>query len=407
MKSLILGFGTSGWSAALFLLKKGYEVWVIDKDKKKDKKNFFLKKIIFLNEDEEIDFSQFKFLVISSGISKKHPIVIKAKREKVLVLDEVELAFLYIRKNICIGITGSNGKTTVTSLIEFVLNQNNIKAVALGNIGKSVTSYLLEKNKKEVLIIELSSFQLSKIRKKILDIAVILNISEDHIDWHGSLKEYVESKFNIQNCLKKNKKLFISHDIKKRYFKYLNRKFKVFDYNKNNQNVEAAYHVCKELGIKKKNFLKAFDKFKSGDHRIELVNKISGILFYNDSKSTNAASTIYAVEKLKKNIILIVGGVDKNICYKKWKKIFKGKVKYIFLIGRCAKKMEKELKIFNPEVTIFLKKAVNKAFKIAERGDKILLSPGFASFDQFDDYIHRGKEFKRLVNIIEKRENVR
>jgi len=405
MKSLILGFGKSGRSAALFLLTKGYSVTVIDK-KEIDKKDFFLKKAVFLKENAKIDFSQFKFLIISSGISKKHPIVIKAKKAKIIVLDEVELAFLYIKKNICIGITGSNGKTTVTSLIEFVLNQNNVKAIALGNIGRSVTSYLLKKNEREVLIIELSSFQLSKIKKKILDIAVILNVSEDHIDWHGSLREYVKAKFNIQRCLKKNKKLFISSDVRRRYFKYLKNDFEIFDDKESNQNLAAAYYVCKEFGIKKEDFLKSFNEFKADENRIEFVSIIKGIYFYNDSKSTNAESTIYAVGKLKRNIILIAGGIDKNISYKKWRKIFKYKVKYIFLIGKCAKKMEEELKNFKPEVVIFLKEAVNKAFEIAQKGDKILLSPGCASFDQFDDYIHRGKEFKRLVNILEKREGV-
>jgi len=137
---------------------------------------------------------------------------------------------------------------------------------------------------------------------------------------------------------------------------------------------------------------------------MEFLTEINKISFYNDSKSTNVYSTIYAVENLKDNVILIAGGLDKGIFFEKWKRVFKGRVKSVFLMGDCAKKIKKSLTGFDVKIVNTLQKAVEGAYKKAGNGDKILLSPGCASFDQFDDYKHRGNEFKKYVSLIEKRE---
>jgi UDP-N-acetylmuramoylalanine--D-glutamate ligase len=409
-KVIILGFGVSGRAASLFLLKRGYEVFVVDRNVKKINKEEFLKKNIhFFDEDEKFDFSKFSFLVLSSGIKNSHPIVEEAKKKGLLVLGEMDIGFLSLKGvKKCIGITGTNGKTTVVSLIEFVLNENGIKAVSVGNIGKSLCEYVLEEKEGEVLIVEVSSFQLSALNLKVFDMAVILNITLDHLDWHLSFEDYVKSKLNIQNCLK-GKKLFVSKAVFKSFNKYLKKDFlKIFDWeNFLEQNLLAAFFVVKEFSITFSNFMKCVKKFKKLKYRMEFLTEIREISFYNDSKSTNAYSTIYAVKILKDNVILIAGGADKGLFFEEWKKVFKGKVKSIFLIGSCAKRMEKSLFGFDVEVVNTLQKAVEGAYKKAGKGDKILLSPGCSSFDQFDDYKHRGNEFKKYVSLIEKREKLK
>ena len=219
MKAIVLGYGKSGKSASDLLLKKGYEVIAVDKKKVfDDTSDRFLS---VFQEDEIKDISRdVDFIVLSSGIKCSHRICKLAKKKKIPIISEIDLAFRYI-KNRCVGITGTNGKTFVVSLIEFVLNKNNIKAKAVGNIGKSLSSYALEFfDENDILIMELSSFQLDFLKSKILDIALIINICEDHIDWHGSMENYIKAKFNISKCLKnkKNKNCFfyISKEIKEK-----------------------------------------------------------------------------------------------------------------------------------------------------------------------------------------------
>lgn len=409
MKAIVIGYSVSGKTAALFLLKQGFEVIVLDRDKTKfsDEKN-----IAFFSDDVALDFKDVDMLVLSSGIKPTHPACTAARKNKVKIISEADLAFKYL-KNKAIGITGTNGKTTVVSIIERVLNQNNIKAKALGNIGKSLTSYLLEKNEDEVLVVELSSFQLKNLKAKAFDAAVITNITPDHLDWHLTFDDYMQSKLNMQNCLKKGKKLFVSKELAQEFGKYLKRDFVIFDEcelsevpSDERQNAQAAFCVLKEFGIDKEAFLKSFRTFQKPHHRIELVATVNEISFYNDSKATNPFSVIHAVNNLSGPIILIAGGYDKGLSYESWQSALRKKVKSIFLIGNCAKRMKEELKDFKAEIVDNLEIAAKEAFKIAKKGDKILLSPGCSSFDQFKNYEHRGDEFKRIVSFIEKGEKV-
>lgn len=404
MKAIVLGYSLSGKSAALFLKKQGYDVIALDRDEKK----FDDEKILFLSDKSPLDFKGVKMVVYSSGIKPNHDVCLQAKKNKVLVLSEAELAFKFL-KNKSIGVTGTNGKTTVVSLIELVLNQNGIKARAVGNIGKSLTSVLLEEDSKDVLVVELSSFQLKSFQKKVFDAAVITNITPDHLDWHDTFDDYMQSKLRMQNCVKKNKKLFVSKELVQSFKKHLLRDYIVFDEcsldevpQEDRKNAQAAFCVCREWGIEKEDFLKSYKTFQKPHHRIELVATVNGISFYNDSKATNTFSVIHAVNNLSGPIILIAGGHEKGLSYEIWQKAFKNKVKSIFLIGDCAKRMKEELKDFAPEVVENLEAATLKAFKMAKKDDKILLSPGSSSFDQFKNYEHRGEEFKRIVSIIEK-----
>lgn len=427
MKAIVLGFGKSGKTAAELLLMKGYDVSVIDRDAKTfENCSFKTKKLSFFLENDFIDLSVkdktgmfdytfIEFLVLSSGINGEHKVCAIAKENNIPVISEADLAFRYL-KNKAVAVTGTNGKTTTTMLVEFILCQNNIKAVSLGNIGTSLSSYVLDQMKKkaedqdEILVVELSSFQIENMKGKYFAAAAVINITPDHLIWHGSYENYIRAKLKVKDCLIKSKNnFFISKQIKEEFSSFIKGEFEVFDEKdpffevedmKGDENICAAYALCKKFGIDKKAFVDSYRKFQKPIHRIELVAEVNNVIFYNDSKSTNIYSTIYAIKNLKGPIILIAGGEEKKLDFHPWIEVFKGKVKYIYLIGRCAKRIKEELNMFDSEIVFTLDKAVEQAYKMAKKGDKVLLSPGCSSYDQFRNFEHRGEEFKCLVRSI-------
>lgn len=447
MKALVIGFGKSGRAAAELLLCKGYEVVVVEKDIGAflnydfDESRFKRERLLFCLEDstkiledkKRLDIKSFDpelkeidFLVLSSGISQSHNICLLAKENNIPIISEADLAFEYL-KNRAVAITGTNGKTTTTKLVEFILNDNGMKAFALGNVGRSLCSYVLDlerekqlnpkndsdldKPSDDILVVELSSFQLDNLRKKVFDIGVILNIKEDHINWHLSFENYIKAKMNLSNCLKVGSRIYISKQIKEELALFLPQKYSVFDEKdpfkrykdiEKNENISAAFMICKKFGIDKKRFMASVKKFVRPKHRIEFVDEINGISFFNDSKSTNISSTIYAVNNLPGPIILIAGGEEKNLDFTPWKNEVVNKVKYIYLIGRCATRIKEVLNSENMEIVYTLDNALKKAYNSAEKGDKILLSPGCSSYDQFKNYEHRGETFVNLVKNMEK-----
>ncbi len=330
------------------------------------------------------------------------------------MIGEIELGFRYF-KNPAIGITGTNGKTTVTLLIAHILNAAGKKAMALGNVGVPLTSF--EGDSNEILVVELSSFQLETLKTKCLDAAVFLNLSPDHLDRYPSVKEYGKAKLSIVNVLKPNGIFFAGKKIPKRYFNtsspiffddvqdikkssllsYLNQK----DARVNMQNALAAYRLCSLFGVSDATFLKALTTFQSPPHRLEYIGETKGISFYNDSKATNIESVLHAVKTLSGPLILIAGGVDKGYPYFPWKKAFRNKVKCIFAIGLAAKKIKEQLESdFKVIIADSLSDAVQQAYRCAEAKDQILLSPGCSSYDNFRNYEHRGEEFKNILKEI-------
>ncbi len=403
-KILVIGLGISGKSAARFLLFKKENVLAVDKKIIFDEELLDLKQngLDIKNENEEIDFFQIKMVVISPGISLNHFLVAKALNNNIEVIGEIELGFRYL-KNRVVAITGTNGKTTTTTLISHVFNSANFKAKALGNIGTPLTSYLLNPDDDEIIILELSSFQLETLNSKKIDSAIILNITEDHLDRYESFSEYAKTKCNIKNLLKKDGKLFVTKELLSEFSEMLQTD-NTIEIIENDIN-DAALKVCLDWKINSQIIHESFKNFKALKHRIELVGNINGISFYNDSKATNVYSVLYAIKKLEKDIILIVGGLDKGLSYTIWDKAFIGKVKHIFAIGQSAEKIRNELKNFDVEILNSLELAVIKAKEIAKENDKIVLSPGCSSFDMFKNYEHRGEEFKRYVEKVVKGEN--
>lgn len=441
-KVLIIGLGQSGLSVLQFLSKEGAKAYGVD--------DAFcvLKKACDLSFSNSFSFfpltceeaikkmAFFDYVIVSPGISKSHPCYSKALAQKITILGEVELACRLLQDKTCIGITGTNGKTTVTYLIEHILNKCGIAAKAVGNCGLPLMSLFNQDENIEAfthLVIELSSFQLETLSTKILDYGIILNITPDHLDRYDGMKQYSFAKFNLFNCVKQFSNCYIEEKAIKLWTQELRKDaFHPYGYDPSSQvytdlhyiyykndkvgnlpfelcgkkshdleNFLAAFAVVKNLGISFGDFAKAFASFKKPPHRIEFVADVAGVSFVNDSKGTNVDAVCRAVESMPSSVILIAGGVDKGFSYTCWNEVFKGKVKAVFAIGQAASNIAADLApVINVKMQKNLQEAVLSAWSIAKKGDTILLSPGCASYDQFVDYAHRGSEFKKIVNVL-------
>ncbi len=399
-KALVIGLGISGKSASKFLLSLGYEVYGVDQKEERvlEALSSGVKRLI------EPDLKGFFLVVISPGVPPTHPLIQQAILDGIDVVGEVELAFRYMKQR-SVGITGTNGKTTVTLLVEHVLCSAGMKAKAIGNIGLPLTSYVEKVDFDEIAVIELSSYQLETLKSGYLDAAVILNITPDHLDRYSSLQEYAKTKISIERCIKPEGHLYVYEDVAEEYGSFFSFHFTSFGKGLTSHdliNVKAAELLCSSLGVSHEMFLKGLKTFKKPSHRIELIRELSQVSYYDDSKGTNVDAVIKAVSSMTGPTILIAGGVDKGSSYLPWKEAFQGKVKHLFLIGESALKIEEELGLFfNVQIVDSLANAVQSASSVAMPGDCVLLSPGCSSFDMFRDYVHRGEEFQRFVCLLE------
>lgn len=392
-KSLVLGYGISGKAAAALLRKQGVSVAAVDRNG--DGKEVFA-------DSADFSLEGFSQVVLSPGIPQTHPLVQKAKMRGIEVIGEIELAFRYV-KNACVGITGSNGKTTTTLLTTHLLKMGGRKARALGNVGESLAGYLLEADLEDILVVELSSFQLETLKTARLDAALILNITPNHLDRHSSMEEYAAAKLHIRNCLKENGKLFVSRQVFETYG--IGERFDQENIALNSpeqyikcgrENVQAAIALCDFFGVK--DVEPGLETFQKPPHRLEWIAEIGGVVFYNDSKSSNIHSVMHAIAGLKGGIHLLIGGVHKGASYKPWIAAFQGKVRKLYAFGQAAEKMEEELASSFPFARAqTMEEALSIARDEAKKDETILLSPGCSSYDQFRNYEHRGDEFKRLL----------
>ena len=369
-------------------------------------------------------------IVISPGVSLKESYVQEALNRGITVVGDIEI-FAQVKSpsSKVIGITGSNGKTTVTSLVGDLLKASKIPTIVGGNIGIPILNTLNQATP-DVYVLELSSYQLETTHSLILDSATILNISEDHMDRYSSIKEYAEAKCRIFNNAKKcilnrddaylkskikndsitfgadsdKKNYGIKSDKNRNFIAKGNTKIISLDDIKlkgsyNIQNVMAALALCEPFNISEFVIAKVLSKFEAPPHRMEYIDSISGVDFYNDSKATNVGATIAAIQSMTKPIILIAGGDGKNQDFKPLLNILKDKVKNIILIGKDAEIMRK---IFSSEdfpvsIENNIQEAVIRSFKLANIGDVVLLSPACASTDMYKNYAHRGDIFKDSV----------
>jgi UDP-N-acetylmuramoylalanine--D-glutamate ligase len=440
-KLVILGGGESGIGAALLGKKQGYDVWLSDAGPIKPgyKQELFDNGIEF----EEGQHTAEKILAAdevmkSPGIPEKNEMVKQIRARGIPVISEVELAFRFKGNSKIVAITGSNGKSTTTALIYHICQTAGLDCAMVGNIGISFAKQVAE-DPKALYVVEVSSFQLDDIKEFRPDIAVLLNITEDHLDrYEYRFENYVNSKFRIienqtdqdyfiycdddEVILQKLPLLTIhtnplpfsmKHDVKKGgYIKGDQMMLRIqeervsmsiYDFalkgKHNNYNTMAAGIAAATLGIRKEKIREAVKNFHSLEHRMEFVAMVRGVEFINDSKATNVNSTWFALESMNKPTILILGGTDKGNDYGLIADLVKDKVKAIVCMGADNKKI---LEAFKDKVPVMVetdsaKKAVNASFKLAAKGDVVLLSPACASFDLFKNYEDRGTQFKEAV----------
>jgi len=440
---VILGGGESGVGAAILAKKKGYEVFVSDKGALKDKYKSVLRNIDV--EWEEGKHTESKILnavevVKSPGIPDNVPLILKLKGKGINVISEIEFAGRYSKAKF-IGITGSNGKTTTTLLTYHLLKKSGMNVGLAGNVGESLAKQVAEEDK-DLYVLELSSFQLDGMFDFHVDIAIILNITHDHLDrYEHVFEKYTQSKFRIlQNqtdtdyiiynaddkvivelLMKGNYKgIKIPFSIKeeasnggfvKNEKLYINTNNKLFEMTiqelalqgrHNTYNSMASSIVGKILGLKKEIIRESLSDFQNIEHRLEEVGTVHGIAFINDSKATNVNSTWYALETFDRPIIWIVGGVDKGNDYEILAELVTDKVKAIVCLGKDNTKIHEAFEgIIDTIVDAqSAQEAVNKAYQLGVKGDTVLLSPACASFDLFDNYEDRGHQFKKAVKAL-------
>tara|TARA_R110002020_G_scaffold61527_5_gene165449 strand:- start:1733 stop:3055 length:1323 start_codon:yes stop_codon:yes gene_type:complete len=437
---VILGGGESGVGTAILGKKKEFEVFVSDFGKIKEK----YKQVLINNgiewEDEghtEAKILSADLVMKSPGIPEKAPIIKKLRAQGVKVISEIELAAKYTKATI-VGITGSNGKTTTASLTYELLKDGGLNVALGGNIGKSFAEQVSEE-KYENFVLELSSFQLDGIETFAPHIAVLTNLSPDHLDRYDyKYENYIASKFRItmnqtsqdyfiydaddveiikwlsQNSIKSQPLPFstkkeLNQGAFKRnneiIIKINNTEFTMpiatigIQGEHNVKNAMAASTVATLLRIRKQTIRESLEGFQGVEHRLEKVLKINNVLYINDSKATNVNATFFALDSMENPTVWIVGGVDKGNDYSELLPLVNEKVKAIICLGVDN---EKIINAFGNVVDTIIETdsmtmAVQVAYKLAERNNTVLLSPACASFDLFENYEDRGRQFKEAV----------
>jgi UDP-N-acetylmuramoylalanine--D-glutamate ligase len=437
---VILGGGESGVGAAILGKQKGFKVFVSDKGViAKKYKEVLLKNNINFEDEKHTESSILKADVVvkSPGIPDTVPLVLKLKAKGMPIISEIEFAAKYTPASI-IGITGSNGKTTTALLTHFILKNAEIKVGIAGNIGDSFAHQVAAQSY-EHYVLELSSFQLDGIEDFNSHIAILTNITPDHLDrYNNSFNAYVDSKFRItknqtasdyliydadnaaiNNWLENNstKARLVPFSIEKQleYGAFIKDNNIIININKetiqmpistlsvkgkhNTKNAMAATMAAQLLKVRKESIKESLENFEGVEHRLENVAKIRGVEYINDSKATNVNAAFYALECMDKNTVWIVGGVDKGNDYEDLLPLVREKVKAIVCLGLENDKIKQT---FGNVVDMIIEtagaeEAVKVAQKLSESGDAVLLSPACASFDLFDNYEDRGRQFKTAV----------
>ncbi len=464
-KYMVVGSGISGISAVRMLLKKGYQVLLFDTrvctdaSKEQEDKAALLGKVFDGQEDLgkaknllSIEFSSGTLLdtayfkdrnidicVMSPGIPQES--VFAEGERNVKVIGEVELAYRFSKGKLA-AITGTNGKTTTTSLVGEIFKAWKGQAFIVGNIGNPYTSEALKMTDESVTVAEISSFMLETTDKFHPQVSAILNITPDHLNRHKTMECYIQMKKNItkrqtmeDTCVlnygddvlhefgeilireKKCKVLYFSSDVVLKdglyylddciYWAENGKSTFLMNVNEMNligihnyENVMAAIGICKSMGVPMDIIIDTVKRFKAVEHRIEYVDTVNGVKYYNDSKGTNPDAAIRAIKAMKSPTVLIGGGYDKGSDYADWIKSFDGKVKKLVLIGATREKIAEECEkqgFYDYEFADTFEEAFSKSAACAESGENVLLSPACASWGMFDNFEQRGNVFKELV----------
>lgn len=438
---VILGAGESGVGAALLGKQQGYEVFVSDGGTVKEvyRKELEANGIEFEAGQHSVErILEANEVMKSPGIPEKNELVKKIRQKGIKVISEIELAYRFKGDSKIVGITGSNGKTTTTSLVYQMCKVGGLDAALVGNIGFSFAKQVAL-DPKPWYVAEISSFQLDDIHEFRADVAILTNITEDHLDRYDyRFENYIASKFRIamnqtaddffiyceddpvtmqyirnyhlkSNPLpftmnnETNRGAFIKNGLMTVAAGDERMQMSIYDFalkGKHNQyNTMAAGIAASTVGIRKDKIREAIESFESLAHRMEPVATIRGVEFINDSKATNVNSTWYALESMNKPVVLILGGVDKGNDYSLLSELVKEKVKAIVCMGIDNAKIHESFKNDTPVIVnaASAQEAVFASFRLAAKGDVVLLSPACASFDLFKNYEDRGDQFKKAV----------
>lgn len=438
---VVLGAGESGIGAALLASQQGYDVLVSDSfsitpSRKKDLKEAGI-------EMEENGHSMDRILkadlvVKSPGIRETEPSVIAIRKAAIPLISELEFAFRFKGDSKIIGITGSNGKSTVTSLTYQILKRGGLDVSMVGNIGFSIARQMALRPT-QWYVVEISSFMLDDIQSFRPDIAILLNITEDHLDrYDHKFENYINSKFRIiENQTAQDFFIYFGDDpviadkltslvLKSQIIPFsLKREIKNGSYMNetkitvdnqanpfemstsefpikgmhNVANILAASSAASLVGIRKQNIREAIIDYHALEHRMEYVSTVRGVEFINDSKATNINSTWYALESVNSSVVLILGGTDKGNDYSILDDLVKQKVKAIVCLGVDNKKIKEHFSALVNDIieTQSATDCVHECYRLAEKGDTVLLSPACASFDLFKNFEDRGTQFKKAV----------
>lgn len=443
----ILGAGRSGIAIARFLNKKGYKVFLSDSNP--IEKLSYVDENVLLNEriksefggHSEIIYEQDIFIK-SPGLKPETPVLKKALTMGKKIMGEIEVAYRFCPCPV-VAVTGTNGKTTTTILTGKILQDAGLDARICGNVGKAFADELETLTPDSFVVLEVSSYQLEDTETFKPDVAVFLNFTSDHIEWHGSLENYFSAKMKIttnqneddtfiynaddkmineavneNNSIKSKREMFSLGKIENTFVMnpcsyYDNGKLYIQNNNetielisrdeiklKGNHNVQnylAAGLTAYTLGVSADSIRKSMNEFAGVEHRIEYCGSINGVEFYNDSKATNLDSMMMALRSFNK-VVLIAGGQKSELDIKSIQDEFRKRVIALITIGE----MKEKLRILSDDKLIFdvaesFEDALNKSYKLANDNTPVLFSPGFKSFDMFKDYEHRGREFKRCV----------
>ncbi|MFH1874276.1 MAG: UDP-N-acetylmuramoyl-L-alanine--D-glutamate ligase [Pseudomonadota bacterium] len=450
-KVLIIGLARSGLAAARFAAERGAKVIVSDSKPEKQLKEQvqFLKDLnleFSLGKNDQSLMTKADLIVASPGVPLNLAGLDQARAKGIPIVSEMELALNEINKPI-IAITGTNGKTTTTSLIGHVLHQSGLKVCVAGNIGQALSGMVKEANAADWVVLEVSSFQLETTPSLAPQIAILLNVTADHLDRHGNLEKYLQAKLKIFANLKPNGfgvynaeiacqpsvachsresgdptlDLCLRRDDKHRNYIAFNAKndfqqgnliTRIKEYGEkswslaevnlfgahNYENLLAAIIASQLVGLEDQTIAQGLKTFKGLPHRLELVGEQNGVRYFNDSKGTNVGATIAALENFQ-NVILIAGGQGKGGDFLDLAAVISQRVKKMILIGETKQQIAEQLgKLTDTVFADNLEQAVKLAHHSAGNSDVVLLSPACASFDMFKDYVERGDVFKKEVS---------
>ncbi len=439
---LVVGLGKSGVASALFLESRGARVTVSDaksEEQLRDEIPALLDRGITVETGKhgERTFRDQDLIVVSPGVPSDVAPLQQARRLGIPVIGEIELTARFLQGNV-VAITGSNGKTTTTTLTGEIIASGGRNTLVGGNIGTPAITFVEQSTPDTWVVLEISSFQLESIESFHPHISAVLNLTPDHLDRHGSMESYVAAKARIfenqtaddytvlnaddEICHRlaeglKPRVLWFSRLHAVERGAYVLGEAIVFRARKdekeveimpvseitlkgahNVENVLAAVAIGMAAGVEPQAIRRAVKDFRAVEHRLEYVATLRGVQYYNDSKATNVDATMKALQSFPSNIHLILGGKDKGSDYGELNALIAERVKYVYTIGTAAAKIESQIGNSAPVISAqTLESAVSKAADLAVEGDIILLAPACASFDQFPSYEHRGRVFKELV----------